>query len=576
MNIASQIKRLIFNNEKLCLFFNTKDTAIVINKVKEYQPQVVWLNDIFLVTNTLISSIRPFTQFVIGKVDFIIPPEINLNGLDIVFCSVPYWVNQLRNAGITSYYHPNFYEADLFSSMKETQIRRYPVSFIGNMNTMSDIYRLFFENVSEKIPIELWGDSIISLPHTSAIRKKHHGEVSKNEQISILYQSQITINPHIDDNFNNRLFEATGCGALLITEHKDYLHQLFEIGKEIVVYRNIEECTDLIKYYLNHPDETQKIAKAGQKRTLKDHTYDIRMKKTAKILERHLRYQKEKDRLSLPKNISHSFKAIHKNQVETRFTKSWQSESIPSKQRGLTQIELNQMYKGKPPIVFQAMSAALHPIIKSDSSVLEIGCSTGYYYEILEYLLNMHINYTGGDYSLPMIQMAKDYYPHVPFYVFDGAYLPYPDKSFSIVISSCILLHTPNYQQHIFETARVSKDYLIAHRTPICRKKPTSYFTKYAYDVETVELVFNENEFIAEFQKNGFEINNYVILSEDLKNDNYNITYIFKRIKKTFSNDSMLEVIQDDIYKEMTEKPEQIWKKINDGIQYYNTTKLTW
>ncbi|KPA18830.1 methylase, partial [Candidatus Magnetomorum sp. HK-1] len=378
--------------------------------------------------------------------------------------------------------------------------------------------------------------------------------------------------------YNKCLFETTGCGTLLITEYKDYLNSLFEIGKEIVVYRSIEECIDLTKYYLNHTDKAHKIAKLGQKRTLNYHTKKIRMKHKKELLERHLRYQYEKSCLSLPKNISHSYKSIHKNQVETRHTKSWQNESVPLKQRGLTQIELNNMYHGKIPIVFQTLSEALYPIIQLDSSVLEIGCSTGYYYEILEYLMNMQINYSGGDYSLPMIQMAKDYYPHVPFYVLDGADLPFPDKSFSIVISSCILLHTPNYQQHIFETARVSKDYLIAHRTPICRKKPTSYFTKFAYDVETVELIFNENEFIAEFQKNGFEIINYVILSENIKDDNYNITYVFKRNNRTLISSIKInhcDTIQDDIYKELTERPDQTWNKINDGIQYFNTTTIT-
>jgi len=136
-----------------------------------------------------------------------------------------------------------------------------------------------------------------------------------------------------------------------------------------------------------------------------------------------------------------------------------------------------------------------------------------------------------ADYSLPMIQMAKDYYPHVPFYVFDGVSLPFTDQFFTIGISSCVLLHTPNYQEQIHETARVSKKYLIAHRTPICKNNPTTYFTKYAYGVETVELLFNENEFIKEFQKNGFTLKNYITLSESVKDDNYNITFIFKRIK---------------------------------------------
>ncbi|MBF0450245.1 MAG: glycosyltransferase [Candidatus Magnetomorum sp.] len=534
-NVSKNIRKIYLSNGKQCLFFRTlKDKVNIIEKIKETHPHVVCFNVVTLeATDKLLSTIRPFSQMIIGIINTISFPKISTKEFDIIFTTLPNFIVNFRNAGISTYLLHNSFDENLLFSENKNQKRVYPVSFIGNMNIISEKSKFFFEIISEHISIDFWGNSILTLPDTSALLPKYHGKVSKTERISVLCKSQITINPYIDEYYNKRLFEATGCGTLLITEFQDYLVNLFEIGKEIVVYRNMEECIDLIKYYLNHPNEAQKIAKAGQKRTLKDHTCDIRMKQTAEILERHLRYKKEKDRLSFPKNISTSFKAIHKSQIDVRLTKSWQNETIPSKQRGLTQAELNQMYQGKPPVVYQALSAALFPIIKSDSSILEIGCSTGYYYESLEYLLNMRINYTGGDYSLPMIQMAKDYYPHIPFHVFDGAYLPYPNQSFSIVISSCILLHTPNYQQHIYETARVSNDYLVAHRTPICRKKATSYYTKYAYDVETVELIFNENEFIAEFQKNGFDIKNGVVLLEDVKNDNYNITYIFKRTKKT-------------------------------------------
>ncbi len=74
---------------------------------------------------------------------------------------------------------------------------------------------------------------------------------------SASHKSFITINRHIDvaENYANnmRLFEATGCGALLITDYKDNLNELFEIGEEIVAYRSPEEAAALIKYYLSNP-----------------------------------------------------------------------------------------------------------------------------------------------------------------------------------------------------------------------------------------------------------------------------------------------------------------------------------
>ena len=107
-----------------------------------------------------------------------------------------------------------------------------------------------------------------------------------------LASSYITLNRHInvaENNANNmRLYEATGVGSMLITDKKDNLNDLFEIDKEVVVYSSKEEAAELIHYYLEHPKEAEKIAKAGQARTLREHTYAQRMQELVPILKRHL------------------------------------------------------------------------------------------------------------------------------------------------------------------------------------------------------------------------------------------------------------------------------------------------
>ena len=84
-----------------------------------------------------------------------------------------------------------------------------------------------------------------------------------------------------------RLYEATGMGSLLLTDHKDNLNEIFEIDKEIVTYKSKEEASDKAFYYLRNPDQLKKIALAGQKRTLKDHTYEKRMEELIIILKKY-------------------------------------------------------------------------------------------------------------------------------------------------------------------------------------------------------------------------------------------------------------------------------------------------
>jgi spore maturation protein CgeB len=85
-----------------------------------------------------------------------------------------------------------------------------------------------------------------------------------------------------------RLYEATGCGALLLTDAKDNLGDLFEVGKEVVAYRSGAEAAELVRHYLANSKERIAIARAGQQRTLATHSYRQRMAELVEILGRHL------------------------------------------------------------------------------------------------------------------------------------------------------------------------------------------------------------------------------------------------------------------------------------------------
>jgi ubiquinone/menaquinone biosynthesis C-methylase UbiE len=188
------------------------------------------------------------------------------------------------------------------------------------------------------------------------------------------------------------------------------------------------------------------------------------------------------------------------------------------------------MYQGQNVTPYQVLAAALKPYLKPNDSLLEIGCSSGYYSEVLSYLLSTPIRYTGADYSEAFIDMAKQYYPESEFYVADGAKLPFEDNAFRFAISGCVLLHTPNYVDHIRETVRVSGEYIIAHRTPVCKKRDTFLQKKNAYGVETVELTFNEIEFIKQFSNHGAELKGLIEFSADPAKDEYQVTYLFRKI----------------------------------------------
>lgn len=91
-------------------------------------------------------------------------------------------------------------------------------------------------------------------------------------------QSKIVFNTSIAGDVTMRIFEGTACGALVLTDSiANGLDQLFEIGREIVVYQDDADLLDKIAYYLAHDDEREQIARAGQQRTVKEHLYTHRV-----------------------------------------------------------------------------------------------------------------------------------------------------------------------------------------------------------------------------------------------------------------------------------------------------------
>jgi len=77
---------------------------------------------------------------------------------------------------------------------------------------------------------------------------------------------------------NQRVFDVPACGAFLLTDDQDALGDLFDIGKEVITYKNREEIPGLLKFYLNNSQERKRISECGRERISREHTYVHRIK----------------------------------------------------------------------------------------------------------------------------------------------------------------------------------------------------------------------------------------------------------------------------------------------------------
>jgi spore maturation protein CgeB len=80
---------------------------------------------------------------------------------------------------------------------------------------------------------------------------------------------------------SGRLFEATACGAAVLTDEWEGLDQFFEPGSEVIVAHGKEDVIAALK---RSPEELAAIGRAGRERTISCHTADIRARELEDIL----------------------------------------------------------------------------------------------------------------------------------------------------------------------------------------------------------------------------------------------------------------------------------------------------
>jgi ubiquinone/menaquinone biosynthesis C-methylase UbiE len=218
----------------------------------------------------------------------------------------------------------------------------------------------------------------------------------------------------------------------------------------------------------------------------------------------------------------------------SRLRAAWQDSGLPLRQRELVDGQLTAYRRGGSVDVFDVMTQALGalPGGARGMSVLEVGCSSGFYSEVFE-IAGVDVSYTGCDYSDAFISLARQKYPALRFDVEDATAMRYGPDAFDVVISGCCLLHIPEYEAAVAETARVARQYAIFHRTPVVLGQPNRYYRKQAYGVETVEIHFNEPQFLALLAQHGLELTKTSTLSEegDELNGSAVRTYLCRKVR---------------------------------------------
>lgn len=184
----------------------------------------------------------------------------------------------------------------------------------------------------------------------------------------------------------------------------------------------------------------------------------------------------------------------------------WLANRTVMRQERAYQDLLAAMKRGEPRLDFKIAAESIAATAIAHPRVLEVGCGSGYYSEVLATLLRGGVQYTGIDYSDAMIARARAHYPATAFETGDATRLPYADGAFDIVFNGVSLMHIVEYQAAVREAARVATHYCIFHTVPVFDDHQTTFLRKYAYGAPVVEIIFGKAELMSLCRDSGLRL----------------------------------------------------------------------
>ncbi len=219
-----------------------------------------------------------------------------INEYEYTFSFDKQYARQLKKTNKNSYYLPVAADETLHKELIpwEQREEKYDLSFFGtywkereDALTKLSHYKLAINgnNWTKKCQVPTLKKSIIGKPLDAS---KTMADLNKS--ILLAHATKINMNNHhaqsIDEGLNYRLYELASTNSFQLTNHVKGIQHQYIPKKEIVTYHDEEEFKEKVAYYLEHPEERQRISERGHKRTLREHLYKHRMKNVVGIVRK--------------------------------------------------------------------------------------------------------------------------------------------------------------------------------------------------------------------------------------------------------------------------------------------------
>jgi spore maturation protein CgeB len=262
------------------------EATVMLAQIKALCPDVILNQEITYIDDQSLLPLRERGIGIVGQLASPLAARESYSAYDMIISSLPNLVAHFRSKHVRAEFNRLAFEPSVLDTLGPQPPRDIDLSFVGSLSPEHHTRIRMLEFIASKAPLKVWGNGIERLPPSSPLHAYYQCEAWGRDMFNVLRRSRITLNRHIDmaESWANnmRLYEATGMGAMLLTDAKRNLAEIFRPGIEVATYTTDEDCVAQIRRYLADEPARAAIAAAGQKRALEDQTYYNR---TGEIIE---------------------------------------------------------------------------------------------------------------------------------------------------------------------------------------------------------------------------------------------------------------------------------------------------
>jgi spore maturation protein CgeB len=264
---------------------------ILLSQVEEMRPDIIINQSISTVGAETARRMQAKGRTLIVQQGIDLPTGTDLSPYDIGISMLQHVVDRFRQYGLYADQVHLGFEPSILDHFRSPAAKDISVCFVGNLAASHGARIKMLEGIAAQCEISLWLPNLKGIPTRSPLRGSYKGQAWGRGMYEILRRSKIVWNSHTDDARgaagNMRLFEATGIGSFLLTDHASNLNTLFEPGKHLATYNNVNDCIEQIHHFLARDEERDRIARQGQAWTLGRHSYAHRVEQILQVMERY-------------------------------------------------------------------------------------------------------------------------------------------------------------------------------------------------------------------------------------------------------------------------------------------------